>query len=75
MNVFLLYLVATTSSTVAGLMFHVAIVNLEGSDVVTKQGKHVLLTIALSMLFTPLGAWFISSVFRLKKLPPLPSVS
>jgi hypothetical protein len=75
MNVLLLYLVATTSTTVAGLMFYMAIINLEGSDVLKKQGKQLLLIIALSILFTPLGAWLISSVVRLKKLPPMPSVN
>ncbi len=70
MSQVLIYLVASFSTTVVGLMFYLAVENLEPSTNSDKKGKTILVSLLLSVLFTPLGAWFITAVIRMRKSLP-----
>ena len=65
----------STSATIAALMFYMAVENLDPSSTTEKKRKYITSGIVLSVLFTPLGAWLISVIIKMKKLPPLSSVS
>ncbi len=72
MNTLLTYFVASVTATIGGLMFYMAVENLHPPSDTESRRKEVATCILLSAVFTPLGAWMISVVVRLKKLPPLP---
>ncbi len=67
----LLYFSVSVTLTIAGLMFYMATENLQPAGDAQARRKQILLCIGLSVLFTPLGAWFVSAVIRMRQLPPV----
>jgi hypothetical protein len=69
MSALLMYLVGSISATIVGLMFYLAVQNLDPSTDPGTRGKTIMASLLLSVLFTPLGAWFITAVIRMRKSP------
>jgi zinc transporter ZupT len=70
-NSLLTYFLGSFTATIAGLMFYMTIENLHPSADRENRRKQVAMSALLSVLFTPLGAWLVSAVIRMRKLPPL----
>ncbi len=65
----LLYFSASITATLAGLLFYMAVENLHPPGDAQGRRRQILTIAILSVLLTPLGAWFVSVVFRLRKWP------
>jgi len=74
MSPLLTYFAISISATMAGLMFYMAVGNLDESVISDGKTKYIILGIGLSALCTPFGAWLISAIMKMKKLPPLSSL-
>jgi zinc transporter ZupT len=72
MNTLLMYFSASVTATIGGVMFYMAVENLHPPSDTESRRKELATCILLSAFLTPLGAWIISMVIRLKQLPPLP---
>jgi len=57
MSLLLMYLMGSFSATIAGLMFYMAVENLQSSSSAANRQKHIMTSALFSVWFTPLGAW------------------
>jgi hypothetical protein len=65
----LTYLAWSTATTFVGILFYGAAANVAPPGAMKTNSKYIALCAALSVAFTPLGAWFLSTLFRMKHMP------
>jgi hypothetical protein len=66
-----MYFVGSLFATMAGFIFLMTVENLNAGTSTPSIWKHIGAAALLSVVFTPLGAWLITVVIRLRRLRPL----
>ncbi len=68
METILLYFGYNAAFTVAGILFLLTVQNFQTEPLPLMKFRGVLLTVVLSVLLTPLVAWGVSAVMRMRRI-------
>jgi hypothetical protein len=67
---FLKYFLANAGATMTAIFYWMAVENMQPLEVKQKVHQKLGLVFILSLLITPLGAWVVSSIIRIRKIAP-----
>ena len=66
----LTYFLANVGGTVGAIFYWMAVENLQPLEIKQKDHKKLALVFILSLLITPVGAWVVSAIIRMRKIAP-----
>ena len=66
----LAYFAANAIATLAGMLYWMAVENFQRLEAKQKTHHKLALVLVLSLLISPMGAWVVSIVVRLRKIAP-----
>ena len=64
------YFLANVAGTISGIIYWMTIENLQPSRPQPRKFERLWLAALLAVLITPLGAWFVSSVMKIRRNTP-----
>lgn len=62
------YFGLNAGATFAGILYWMAIENMQPVELKQKEHQKLSVVLVLSLLFTPIGAWVISTIIRIRKI-------
>jgi hypothetical protein len=67
---FLKYFLANAGATLSAIFYWMAVENMQPLEIKQKVHQKLALVFILSLLITPVGAWIVSAIFRIRKIVP-----
>ena len=64
------YFLANAGATLSGVFYWMAVENMQPLEFKQKVHQKLYVVLFLSLLLTPLGAWAVSSIVRIRKIAP-----
>jgi len=68
--IYLTYFLTNAGATASALFCWMAIENMQPLEIKQKVHEKLALVFILSLLITPVGAWIVSAVIRMRKIAP-----
>jgi hypothetical protein len=65
-----LYFLLTVGSTAAGLLYWISVENIQPVEMKQLKHRKTMLIFILSLLVSPVGAWVITSIVRMRRIVP-----
>jgi len=64
------YFLANAGATLSGIFYWMTIENMQPLDMKQRIHQKLAFVFILSLLITPVGAWVVSSILRVRKIAP-----
>jgi hypothetical protein len=68
--IYLTYFLANAGATVSAIFYWMAVENMQPLEIKQKVHQKLALVFVLSLLITPVGAWVVSAIIRIRKIAP-----
>jgi hypothetical protein len=68
--VLLKYVLYNAAATAAGIFYWMAVENMQPLEIRQRTHQKLVFVFLISLVLTPIGAWVISSILRMRKIAP-----